>query len=467
MSLTIDGNSSDDDMIDIQIEESLGRETLMAIDSANFREDLVSILGFILILVITSISGLLGPRPLDSKIQVNKFVSSSSLSGFQGPQSQEISMTITNISTYNRFFSFYISFNRGESPAPLDQTFSYAYKVTTIKGNQKQTKSNYVDGVHLKSVDGVKTSPRIKIFTTKIVNFDTLQFYATVDSVKGYNSINLIEENGFVQNTYFQIYFKLTFAVIEIAFLVLFVNRLQMSQFKLWHLEQKLTAPLLLLVIVYNNPFSWFTIAHPTNVTLIIDEIISCLFTVYFRFFILVLFDSLRYKNRKTDQCFFIPKIVFCIFNFLVLVIHGIYNVLSSSPQKRADSSSAIDIFELFLLIVYLVWVTASIGIAGCKVDITERYKYIIYCVSGITALILLALSDFFLGFLGYLENSALKFVESYAIVNVYVMLMAYFHWPYEVLHDQNYMGGDDSAKATMPADFFVNNDSDDGKLEN
>ena len=448
-------------MIDIQIEESLGRETLMAIDSANFREDLVSILGFILILVITTISGLLGPRPLDTKTQINKFVSSKSLTGFQGPQSQEISMTITNISSYNRFFSFSISFNRDDSKIPLDQTFSYAYKVTMIKGNQKWTKSNYVDGAHLHALNGSKVSSRIFIFSTKIVNFDTLQFYATVDSVKGYNSINLIEENGFAQNTYFQIYFKLTFALIEIAFLVLFVNRLQMTQFKLWHLEQKLTAPLLLLVILYNNPLSWFTIAHPTHVTLVLDQIISCLFTVYFRFFILVLFDSLRYKNRKTDECFFIPKIAFSIFNFLVLVSHRIYDVLSSSSQVIHETYSIIDLFETFLLVIYLVWVGFSIAVAGCQVDITERYKYIIYCVSGLTALTLLALSDIFLGFLGLFENSALKFVEEYSIMNVFVMLMAYFHWPYEVLHDQNYLVGDEAAQAAMPADFFVNNDSD------
>ena len=134
--------------------------------------------------------------------------------------------------------------------------------------------------------------------------------------------------------------------------------------------------------------------------------------------------------------------------------------IYGQQVEESTDNGLSLrDILEIGL--ANWKWFALSVIFAGFQVDITERYKYIIYCVSGITALTLLALSDFFLGFLGFFENSALKFVEQYAIANVFVMLMAYFHWPYEVLHDQNYLGGDEAAQATMPADFFVNNDSD------
>jgi hypothetical protein len=453
--------TSDDDMIDIQIEESLGRETLMAIDSANFRDDLFSIGGFILILLITTITGILGPRPTETKVQVTKFVEPKSHTGLVAPQSQEVSMTITNISRKNRFVSFSLSFNLDKnSNSPPDTNFSYAYKVSLSKKGKKRVKSNYVDGARIFIRPGDKTSAIIDVFSTKVINFDAIQFYATVDSVKGFSSVNLIEEHGFTQHTIFQIYFKTIFALIEIAFLVLFVARLKSVQFKLWHLEQKLTVPLVLLVILYNNPLSFFTISHPTYVTVILDTVIDCLFTVYFRFFILVLFDSLRYKNRKTDECFFVPKIAYSILDFLIMVSHGIYEDISNTTQVHT-ALSVITIVEYILFCGYLVWAAVSIAVAGCQVDITERYKYIIYMVSGLSALLLLGLSELFLGLMGFLENSALKFVENYAIENVFVMLIAYYHWPYEVLHDQNYIDGDDPNQATLPAEFFVNNDSD------
>ena len=454
--------TSDDDMIDIQIEESLGRETLMAIDSANFRDDIISIGGFILILVITTITGILGPRPLESKVQVTKFVSSKAQTGIIAPQSQEVSMTITNISASNRFITFSLSFNLDKnSKIPPDTKFSYAYKASLSKKGKKRVKSNYVDGARILMKPGSTTSAVVDVFSTKIIDFDTITFYATVDSVKGFSSINLVEEHGFSQHTVFQIYFKTIFALIEIAFLFLFVARLSTVQFKLWHLEQKLTAPLLLLVIFYNNPLSLFTVSHPTHISVILDTIINCLFTVYFRFFILVLFDSLRYKNRKTDECFFAPKIAYCVIDFLIMVSHGIYDDISSSTQVHS-ACSVMRMIEYILFCGYLVWAAISIAVAGCQVDITERYKYIIYMVSGLLSLLLLGMSDLFLGFMGFLENSSLKFVENYAIENVFVMLMAYFHWPYEVLHDQNYIGGDDPNQATLPAEFFVNNDEDD-----
>ena len=452
--------TSSDDMIDIQIEQSLGRETLMAIDSANFREDLISILGFVLILLITTIAGILGPKPTETQISNNRISHMTSIGKTaSGLDSQEISMYILNISTYNRFISFALQFNRASADTELSQNISYSYRISFYKkGKQTHLFTHQSQNASAFAPKGAFKSNYIELYKTDVLDFDQVQFIATLDQPIGYENIVLSETHGYSQHTLFQIYFKTIFAFIEIAFLLLFVVRLRSLPFHLWHLEQQLTIPLVILAILYNNPLSIYTATHPSFFSNIVGDIFEASFTIYFRFFILVLFDSLRYKNRKTDQYFFLPKILYSLLMFVIILI----SMISENGQIRlATQTSILSFINSLLFAIYLVWSGLSICIAFCKVDMTERYKFMVYASSGALALVLLAVSSILFDFLGYFKESALGFVEGYAIQNVFVMLMVYFHWPYEILQDQSYMDNQENMdQIDPPADFFVHEDA-------
>ncbi|EAX96197.1 hypothetical protein TVAG_000260 [Trichomonas vaginalis G3] len=447
-------HSSSGEMIDIQIEESLGRETLMAIDSANFRDEIYSIGGFVVILIISTLTGFFGPKPFDVN-EKTIYLRSSNEKGLIGTKAQDFSMTIKEITPYFKFVSFQLIFNRENTAGVVNEQIAYNYKVVMKKNNEiVKTVVNYDDNTHLIAFAGNEETYPIILYTQKLLNFDSIHFECTIDVPPMYTSLTLRFVHGFTQYTIFQIYFKLIFALIELIFLVLFVLRLSTAQFKYWHLEQKLTCPLLLLSFLYNNIFEFFFVKHKSNSVVLLEILVNSLFSAYLKFFILVLFDSLRYKNRKTDKCFFVPKIILCSIIYLADVVSEIgFTVFDKKIIFMAY-------FNIVLFCGYIVWCIFCIIVASIQVDITERYKYIIYLVSGSVSIALIFLYGVIFSFLPKFKDSALRFVGVYSIQNVFVLLMAYFHWPYEVLHDQDYVNGDNAQEGATPAEFFVNDES-------
>lgn len=452
--------SSSDEMIDIQIEESLGRETLMAIDSANFRDEIFSIGGFIIILVISTMTGFFGPKPFEIN---NKtiFLSSSNDKGVVGTRAQDFSMTIKDITPYYKFVSFNLVFTRGSDRYFSEEIISYNYKITLKKNNQVvNSVFKFGDNVKVVSHANDENSIPLRLFSQRIIDFDSIIFEASVDVPTEYNSITLNFVHGYPPHTLFQIYFKIIFAIIELGFFIFFILRLSTAPLKYWHLEQKLTCPLLLLAFLYNNIFEFILFRFPTTFMLIIEILINCMFSVYLKFFILVLFDSLRYKNRKTDNCFFIPKIAFSVVMYIFSIAEEIYNELSEFAPQIKPSTSLIRYINIVIMCAYICWAGFSVIISSFQVDITERYKYIIYITSGITSIALMTIYTILFNVFGFFAQSAIRFVGFYSIQNVFVMLMTYFHWPYEVLHDQDYINGENAQQGATPGDFFVNDES-------
>ena len=138
----------------------------------------------------------------------------------------------------------------------------------------------------------------------------------------------------------FQIYFRTISAIFGIIVLFYITFRLSSMSFKLWHLEQKLTIPLLGLLILFNNPLYFFMVSKPNPVFIIYDSIFTNLFNSYLKFFILCLFDSLRYKNRNTNSCFFIPKCIFIIIFFGFNIVHSINHNIQSFSDIFASALS-------------------------------------------------------------------------------------------------------------------------------
>jgi hypothetical protein len=55
------------------------------------------------------------------------------------------------------------------------------------------------------------------------------------------------------------------------------------------------------------------------------------------------------------------------------------------------------------------------------------------------------------------LRHTSLRFVMAFAVENLFVLLMAVFHWPYELLHGTQF-GETEPPKGTPDnVDFFVN----------
>jgi hypothetical protein len=303
-----------------------------------------------------------------------------------------------------------------------------------------------------------KSTGRIRIFSDRLLIYDTLDVTVGFDGLSSQLSrVSVQSTTGVPDHTLFQIYFRLVFAFFCLLFLAFLTMRLRLMPPKLWHLEQKLTVPLLFLDLLFTDPLYILHAYRPSRFLIVFHTIMTSLFTSYFRFFVLVLFDSLRYKNRKTDHCFFSPKIAFSLVHFAVSLIHGISDDVASfgdSPLERNHTQGTPERAEMIIYCTYLIWVAWSVVAASAQVDITERYKFNMYLAASAFSLLALGTVQIIFHWMRLFGRSSLHFAISFAAQNVFVLLMAYCHWPYEMLQDQTYL---DSSPERPPAEFLRN----------
>ena len=424
------GKESSDEMIDIQIEESLVRESLMKIDTVNFKEDILLIGFFAFLLIGSTIASLFLSSTVDSE-KMSKELLPSAIFDFE----------VSSLTSVNRFASIYLSFNRSVFSSQKQFYFSVTYEVKCYKKNNLvHTTNNKVDRQEIDINEFSFESLPIGLYEDNIIDYDSLKAGIRIvpeDSANLSHAIITITK-GNPNHSLVQAAIRYFYIMFMFVMLIVLIIRLKYTPVRLWHLEQKMTIPLLVITILYDNPLYGLEIASPSYTFLILDCIIQSLFTAYFRFFILVLFDSLRYKNRKTDSCFFIPKIAFTLVMFIVSLIHNVFRMITSfdtSPINNISTTERIlGLTELILLLLFLVWFALSVIFAGFQVDITERYKFNMYVCVSATALLILAIMSFLYFFLGFLRNAAITFVETFTIQNLFVIIITYFHWPYEVI---------------------------------
>jgi len=445
----LDERSSSDEMVNIQIEESLMRESLMSIDSANFHEDIATVAFFCIVLGLVIFAGIIGPQ--QNEITYYNYSIPNDTSFF------DIPYKISGINKYNKNIEMYFMIKKRYGVQESLFQLSYRFQIHCLKGTETQLDIHRDPTEALFSIPSNSSeSNHTFLFSDRFINYDLANVMIRFDKVpNSIESIVIGVSIGTPEHMFFQIYFRFVFIGLLLFFLVLLLFRLRKLDIKLWHLEQKLTIPLIILVMLYNNPVSIFQIIFPSLVLNIYDIVMTSLFKSYYSFFVLALFDSLRYKNRKTDKCFFLPKAVFTIMMFVVYSLASIMEEISSLPLNGSKANNQIySNLQTFVYIVYLVWVVISIFVSGYKVDITEKYKFYMYLSCGIVALIFTYGTKILHKWFNFFDHSSLGFVMQYASENVFSLLMAYFHWPYEVFQDQIYTE-ENSDHATSPNEFL------------
>jgi hypothetical protein len=175
---------------------------------------------------------------------------------------------------------------------------------------------------------------------------------------------------------------------------------------------------------------------------------------LYLLFFVLVLFDSLRFKNRKTVECFCIPK-AFFFFVYLIIEVTDEFTresdiFLWAWPWKIRRCCH---ITRAACQLICLGWILLAIVLAGRFIDITERYKFWAYSGVCLVAVSVVALLEFVFKNSQWLLRNSVPFVVPFSIQNFFVLLMAIFHWPYELVVDQQY---EDSAAGEVQEDLIV-----------
>jgi hypothetical protein len=412
--------------------------------------------GFFCILVLTALTGIFGPP------SVTLHHIARDLSNRSGVQ--QFNFQSASLSPLNRFVSLSLVMVRCESSAAARVPVSFSFRMDCMKsGIGIRTFSQSFYDVPATFAASAANSSGIRLLSDRVIDYDFFELSLRFNG-SPFSRVIVRTVAGVPDHTTFQIILRFVFAVFAALFLTFLGMRLRPMPVGLWHLEQKLTVPLLVLDLLFSNPFYIIHSYVPSQKLILITTIIQSLFTSYFRFFVLVLFDSLRYKNRKTDHCFFLPKIAFVLLFFVIGVVHGVSDDVASfgdSPLERNHAEGIFEKAEAALYIVYLAWVVKCVAHSAAQVDVTERYKFIMYLAASGFSLLILGVVQIVFKALNLFSLSSLHFAIVFAVQNVFVLLMAYFHWPYEMLHDQSYVDRPGDVSEHTPAEFLANMESD------
>ena len=441
--------TSTDDFIEVQIQENLGRETLMTIDSSNQRQDWLSLFGFFSIFVILIVAGYFGPESHSMKV-------------YEKIDSDAATFFYKGLTPMNRFIHVNLYFLNENKNNKLPDNVRASCVITledTKKGKQKST--NYGALISLKADGNENRTRKIHVFNNEVIDFDAIYGKIVFNDTKMKKFDSIVElEIGNVDHTYFQVYLRVTLSIVQVIFFVSFWLRLRQIDRKMWHLEQKITLPLILITLAHTNPFFILQVRNPSRFINTLTIIIDSLYESYFCCFILLLLDSLRFKNRKTDECFFLPKIVWAVVIFIVSLIHDITKNSNSRFLQLEDTSA--DHFGRFMYslisFLFIFNVMLSIVKSCIKVDSTEKFKSVVYMITCIIILALLFASETCFNYYGLFSNTSIPITALFALQNLFSLIMTYFHWPYEVLEDQEYLDGDEEIP---PSEFFANSDID------
>lgn len=419
----------DNSMAFLQIEDHMGKETLMNIDILTKTETwcYFSLISFLF--VFAFIAGLFSP-PKDNTYE--------SSSDFVGNSTRSI-YRISNISRWNQFISTYLSFDAFEDVKDkyittefrviiafyqngiemIDDRFSKEYKRTLVLNQKKAS-----------------TEP-IQIFFANFPVYDSIKIAIYLENNKEmFYGTYFQWKVGNPRNPIFQIILRSLFAGICIFISIIYLNLLRKASYSTWHLEQKLTTFLLILCFAADDPLFILQFIDPTQIGIIISMFTSSLFFAFLRYFILVLFGSIVYRNRGLGKCFYLKRILLMILDFSLdlfnLMINS--NEISLKFLNFAITSNFKQLFFIFRAIVFgliCIWIGISIFKASVSCDSTEEYKFNSYIAVSVVYL-LVHLIALFGHNLPYIRYSSVLFVLEFTCQNFFVYIMAIFHWPYE-----------------------------------
>lgn len=543
------GDSSSSCLIDIQIDESLSRETLMNIDSTNQKENcgIFTTCSIFLILCFFSCfflpdvtTTLTNSYILHNRDTEYKLVNHQpNIKRKLNTKRKSVSFSIESLSVLNQFLLLSVSFIKKSQPTSHtiynipNKSYNFSKNdflmlSTNISIRTDLTNQNHKTDFLSHSLPNSflffpknhNMSQKIPLLKTQLTKYTT--FSSKVLISKNSENADLFDDIiecraywtfGNSSIPFYQSFIKLLFFSLNLISMISFYCRTKCNT-SILHLEQILSIFLLFFTLFIDNPLHYLFVVKSPKISLVYDEISKTIFNIYLRFFMIALFDSLRFKNRRIGHCFFVPKLIFFFFFLLSELLFSFtqvenavdykwpYNIINDKTnmtnilQNRLKISKISDFysnerlihndlcfgltnddknnnkknyektvyfFSKIFEIVFVLWIAIVINRSFREIDVTERYKFFMYFSVSFIMFLLIGFSDFVLSRLDKFANTLTPFLFKLSVYNFFALLMIFFHWPYELITDQQYLDPDEVDDDVE--DFYNESDKSSGLL--
>jgi hypothetical protein len=414
--------------------EGYGKHSQMWIDSASLSEAVTAVFAFIFLSLITFLS---------SKSSLSPSAVQRTDRTFSNTTLQVFTFTATPVTGYNRFLTFDLVFVRraaGTTPIPV----SFAYMVETSSQTKQTTRirKKVDDFIPNPSASSRDTSP-IRLFDDRFLNYHSadLVVSVTVPDRGVYPQVACLVTTGQPDHTTYQAYFRLIYSIFEIGALMVLLKK---SPIKAWAREQQIVLPLLILAPLSNNPFYLFHAYHPLSLWAVIDAVVSPLFHACVLLVLLLLFDRLLRVSASSGIRDWLSKILYVLPVFVSQAASGFHSITVSSMGPTVSTSrfeAGLRRFQAVGYLVFLVFLMSIIARILSTEDLTDSPRFHLYLVTfGFVSLV--GLFEIINGWRQLFEGTMVNWVFSFTMHNLLTLMMIYYHWPYEFMHDQSHQIG-------------------------
>jgi len=431
--------SMDGDLVDIQIGDGMGQDAFMSIETNSIKDDFVALVLFVVVIFATTTAGVFGP-PRD--------INGWSQSSFGKSGSNSIHQTLTNLSPMNQFLHMCLEFHHSVVANYTIIPVSFSYTLTFRLAGSEVRRQQGIFNITANFTANHDSSIPYYFFKDQFLKYDEATINIDFIDVSDIIDAVLIWKHGDPNHALFQAWIRFIYSIASLSVSILFVYRLFLVARQSWCIEQKLTILLHVFAIFGANPLYILFVFRPSIFQASLNSLLFQLFVCYVNFFMLVILDNLKLKDRRDRGFFFLPKIVLFI---IQLVVESITAILNENTSSFSTTSTYTVFYQIHKLItgIYIAWFIVLSLKAFKSIDQTEVHKFVVYTIVFCITLVL-SLSETFAEKLSFLQGTSGSFAMQFSSLHAFVILMAFFHWPFESSIDQQY---NDAEK--NPAQFF------------
>jgi hypothetical protein len=246
------------------------------------------------------------------------------------------------------------------------------------------------------------------------------------------DKISVVMEAGTPATTFLQVVFRLVFCLFQCICALSLRARLGERSWKSARIEQKLIILLMCSALLADDPLfviqSYFPCVFLNTVTGFFEMVFACFLRVH----MVILFKRLVDQNRPVRLKNFASEI--CLF-FLLFA-----GELFQSKVAR-----------VLIQILFIVRLIVVIVRAGNSLDQTDVFTFYTYRLIVMVTFCALTAANVLDKFVDYVANTSAVFVIGIVTANSYALILAYFHWPYEIAWDETLVPEGDNT----PQDLF------------
>lgn len=428
-------------MGEISLQQENPSDQKMQIDTNNMMEQILTFL-----IVLATISIIFSPYLLKKNEALKK-----EYIDITDDKILDVKLSISNIKIVLNYLAAYFVFYSDE---PLNRSFMYSNEVSSPE-NKVIYKANSTMDVYIKD----NQSEPLLAYFDRVISKDEYYFsFVLQGNFSRIKNCEILVSSGDITLTIIIYSLKLALIIVYLSMIYKYAKEIYSRKFRNITYEQKFSVVLLVLGVISN--FSYRYSNSQTNLgLLIIQVVIQSFFALYLRYYVLIIYDSVRRQRKSPNGIItYISATVYVIITFIYIIVSILYEI-DAYNLKLIENSVRNSTLKYVCELVCNIFAIASIVMAAMSLDETEMFRFYVYSAHSFMMITFSAISSI-AGIGGPLRYvSATHLLLGFLSENLFAIVMGYLHLPYQYETNEKYQTGTEHKEDILVLDQIEEED--------